>query len=49
MFVAWALRACANVRAGEENSPCIIFIDEIDASVAARRRLGGGKNEREQT
>ena len=52
MFVGVGAHAIYAISLGvrEENAPCIIFIDEIDA--VARRRgsgLGGGHDEREQT
>ncbi len=51
MFVGvGASRVCDLFTQGKKNSPCIIFIDEIDA--VGRHRgagLGGGHDEREQT
>ena len=51
MFVGvGASRVCDLFEEAKKNSPCIVFIDEIDA--VARRRgtgMGGGHDEREQT
>ncbi len=50
MYVGVGASVSGFVRPGEKSSPCIIFIDEIDA--VGRQRgagLGGGHDEREQT
>ena len=51
MFVGvGASRVRDMVEQGKKNSPCIIFIDEIDAVGRSRGAgLGGGNDEREQT
>ena len=50
MFVGGASRVRDMFEQGKKHSPCIIFIDEIDAVGRSRGAgLGGGNDEREQT
>ena len=50
MFVGVGASRVRDLSKSQENAPCIIFIDEIDAVGRQRgARFGGSHDEREQT